>query len=150
MIFSVFPCTGKTSIASSSNNLIDLESSCLFVDEQRPDNWEEIYVNFTVDLSRQGYDVFVSSHKLVRDCLTKRGISFVSVFPSKELKGFWKEKLENRFKNDPSGKNRRAMEYIIKNFEDAIDDMNSDESTFCITNKDYKFENVISNCKFIF
>jgi hypothetical protein len=53
MIFSFFPCTGKTSIVSSSNNLIDLESSCLFVDEQRPDNWEEIYVNFAVDLSRQ-------------------------------------------------------------------------------------------------
>lgn len=145
MILSVFPCTGKTSVASYKNGFIDLESSCFFVDGQRPDNWEEIYVNFAVDLSKQGYTVFISSHKLVRDCMTKRNIPFVSVFPSKYLKEFWKDKLEKRFKEDNSDKNRRAMEYVIKNYEQSIDDMSKDMITFRIENKDYKFENVISN-----
>lgn len=144
MIYSGFPCIGKSTLAEKHHlPIIDLESSMLFVDGKRPDNWEKIYINYAEDLNRQGFDVFVSSHKSVRDEMKQRDVDFISIFPSKELKPEWERKLKERYYSNPTEKNQRAMNYILEHFEESIDDMSKDPRIFCIENADYSLASIL-------
>ena len=62
---------GKSTLAKNRNGFIDLESSNFFVNGERSPDWYIPYCEIALDLSKQGYDVFVSSHKVVRDELKK-------------------------------------------------------------------------------
>lgn len=100
---------------------------------ERPENWVQIYINYAIDLNSQGFDVFVSSHKSVREELRKRKVEFYSVYPSKDLKDAWVERLNKRYMAFPTEKNRRAMEYILAHFEESVDDMSNDPKPVEIT-----------------
>lgn len=147
MIFSGFPCIGKSTVTNNhkGSGVIDLESSMLFVDGKRPDNWEKIYINYAEDLNKQGYDVFVSSHKNVREELDSRGVDYVSIFPSKELKGEWERKLKARYEAEPTEKNKRAMDYILGHFDESVDDMQNDKHPCRLVDKDYMLIKVLTN-----
>ena len=136
MIISGFPCIGKSTLLSQQSSglhFIDLESSCMFVDGERPENWIQIYINYAMDLNCQGFDVFVSSHKNVREELRKREVNFYSVYPGKDLKDAWIERLNKRYMAFPDEKNRRAIEYISAHFEESVDDMSNDPNPIEIT-----------------
>ena len=105
MIYVGYSCIGKTSI-SGRDGFIDLESS-IFNDHS--ENWTEKYILTAENLSDQGYDVFVSSHKAVRDKLKEHNIKYICVFPAFNLEDAWFERLANRYKKIPSEKNLRAL-----------------------------------------
>ena len=66
MIYVGYQGIGKSSIAGK-NKCIDLESGNFWVDGKRDENWYIIYCNIAQHLSEQGYNVFLSSHKLLID-----------------------------------------------------------------------------------
>ena len=86
MIYVGYQGIGKSTLANKDLKYIDLESSNTFIDGERPKRWEAMYVNFAVCLSKQGYNVFISSHKVVRNEMLNRNIDFVSFVPSIALK----------------------------------------------------------------
>lgn len=59
---------GKSSCAGK-NDCIDLESSTFWFEGSRSENWYIPYCNIAMDLANQGYTVFTSSHKVVREQL---------------------------------------------------------------------------------
>lgn len=131
MIIIGFPCIGKSSVANKPINgytfsgFIDLESSN-FV---KNDNWVSEYCNVALDLSSQGYDVFVSSHESVRDYLSQfqDNDDIIEVFPSLNMYDEWIRRLKNRYKNDSSDKNKRAYDYVSNNFFSAVESMMYDD-----------------------
>lgn len=125
MIIIGYPCIGKTTLAKNNVKIIDLESSNFFVDEERLKNWYKMYCNVAVDLSKQKYIVFVSSHKLVIDhlcSLKEKGIITNSdigcIFPSESLKDCWIDKAYDRWNKSSLDKDRKAYDRI-KNFYNA-------------------------------
>lgn len=131
MIIIGFPCIGKSSVANEPlhdypfSGFIDLESSN-FV---KNDNWVSEYCNVALDLSKQGYYVFVSSHESVRDYLSQfqNDDDIIEVFPSLNMYDVWIKRLKNRYKNDSSDKNKRAYDYVSNNFFSAVESMMYDD-----------------------
>lgn len=131
MIIIGFPCIGKSSVANEPisgytfSGFIDLESSN-FV---KNDGWVSEYCNVALDLSSQGYDVFVSSHESVRDYLSQfqDNDDIIEVFPSLNMYDEWIRRLKNRYKNDSSDKNKRAYDYVSNNFFSAVESMMYDD-----------------------
>lgn len=74
MIIIGFPGIGKSSVTHAydgdinTTGYIDLESSNFVKDE----NWVKEYCDLAIDLELQGYNVFVSSHKKVREYLAEK------------------------------------------------------------------------------
>ena len=131
MIIIGFPGIGKSSVTraydgdTNTTGYIDLESS-IFV---KDDNWVKEYCDIAIDLELQGYKVFVSSHKKVREYLAEKQDIFpdiMEVFPSKEMRTEWLNKLECRYMKCKTDKNERALSYIRNNFDGAVDEMEND------------------------
>ena len=131
MIIIGFPGIGKSSVTrvcddeTNTTGYIDLESSNFVKD----DNWVKEYCCLAIDLDLQGYNVFVSSHKAVREYLAERQDIFpdiVEVFPSKEMRTEWLDRLESRYMKCKIAKNERALSYMRNNFDDAVDEMEHD------------------------
>lgn len=121
MIYVGFPCIGKSSIAGGKN--IDLESSNMFIGNSRSEGWEKIYCNIAIDLSKQGFNVFVSSHSLVWKELKNREQHFIAIFPSEQLEEVWIIRAEERYKNFPSDKNLKALNRIKSHFQEDIKEL---------------------------
>lgn len=117
MIIIGYPGIGKSSISNSDTRCIDLESSNFFVDDKRPDDWYKYYVQIAQHLSAQGYTVFVSSHKVVRDELKATNAEDVAVcFPNANLKEQWVERLFDRYKRTRLDKDLRAAMNVEQNY----------------------------------
>lgn len=124
MIVVGFPGIGKTSLAQYSYRRIDLESSNFWDGDHRPDDWHIYYCQTAVDLARQGYTVFVSSHKQVRDWLLENTTELVFViYPTLELKDAWIRKLELRYNASWSDKDRKAWDACKSSYEFNVQDM---------------------------
>ena len=125
MIIVGFPAIGKSSVcaeqAKIDHSCIDLESSNF----AKRTGWVEDYIRVATDLHTQGFNVFVSSHKEVRDELlrvTNPG-SVLLVFPCPELKDEWLRRLQERYQRNPSTKNYKALEYMMNNYDSAVQEM---------------------------
>ena len=123
MIIVGFPGIGKSWLASMSMMTIDLESSMMSVDGKRPDEWVKIYVNIAIDLSKQGKNVFVSSHKAVRDELEMRDEEALYIYPSLSLKDEWIAMLKRRYERTKLEKDLKALNYMGEHYEEAVKDM---------------------------
>lgn len=125
MIIVGYQGIGKSTLAKNGNGYIDLESSNFFVDDVRPDNWYIPYCNIAINLSKQGYVVFVSSHKCVRNYLTScaQGIRLVIICPSLRLKDQWIEKLENRYAHTGLIKDYKALMNAKDRYEENIKEL---------------------------
>ncbi len=145
MIIIGYQGIGKTTLSSTNKDFIDLESSTFFVDGNRRRDWYLEYCNVAESLSRQGYNVFVSSHKEVRDRLRRSDESVIAVVPSLDLKDFWIEKLRIRSEEDPSIKNKKAYLNARDRYEENIKEIKLDcHVTVEIYNKDYNLLNLIN------
>lgn len=108
---------GKSTLSLCLNDIgipfIDLESGCFWNDGVRADDWYKSYVNIALDLARQGYNVFVSSHKQVREELLKSFRNDIYVcYPSKNLKQEWIMKLRDRYTlSIPEEKSKKLQGY---------------------------------------
>lgn len=132
MIIIGFPGIGKSSVTraydgeTNTTGYIDLESSNFIKD----DNWVKEYCDLAINLELQGYNVFVSSHREVREYFTERQGIFqdvVEVFPAMYLYYEWMSRLLYRYSTNPSDKNYRAYNYIKNNFYTAIEEMEQDK-----------------------
>lgn len=134
---------GKSTTSNELDNCIDLESGNFFVDGKRSDDWYRIYVNIANNLSMQGNVVFVSSHKIVRECLNERNIEFISVFPSLELKEAWLEKLKRRYDKTNSDKDYKAWKNAEEGYDEQIQDLMKEHNTIVLSDDEYDLKKIV-------
>lgn len=148
-IYICYQGVGKSSTVNECDFFIDLESSN-FKDENgyRTDDWYVYYVNVAFDLASQGYSVFISSHDVVRKRVSYMkdeyypNIDIYVVYPSVELKYEWIERLENRYNENPTKKNKIAWLNAKDRFSENIAEMKKDAD-------DFGFDKVeIDTCKY--
>lgn len=121
------------------DGIIDLESSNFWfnkseTDEKRVrwDNWYDVYCNIAEDLSSQGFVVFVSSHKQVRERLAKSKENVLAIFPAISLKNEWIAKLEERYQasvenhDEYETKNFKALANAKDRYEENISEIKND------------------------
>ena len=134
--------------ADRVNNYLDKTSN--------PTNLDyETYCKIAIDLNNQGFYVFVSSHSVVIDYLynyykEKAAINMSLIYPDKSLYKNWCRRALERFLNDNSEKNRKALNRIIEHFNSDIDNIentcNLKRIGFIkIKDVDYDLEEVIEN-----
>ena len=107
-IISGYQGIGKSTLVKEhlyvENMFIDLESSNFFIEDSngekvRDENWYKAYGNIAISLAEQGYNVFISSHKVVRDYLEKQAkgkTKLLLIYPKEELQEPWIQKLFHR------------------------------------------------------
>lgn len=147
MIIIGYQGIGKSSISCAENNCIDLESSNFWNKEgKRPDDWYIYYCNIAADLSKQGFTVFVSSHKEVRDYLLNfiDKTMIVCIFPEPYLKDEWIQRLQDRYDNDPSEKNYKALMNAKDRFKENVEEMRaSGHLHYGISDMDYNLLDIV-------
>lgn len=133
MIITGYQGIGKSTLASKRMDVIDLESSCFWNYEEeygertgnktRPKDWYVYYGQVAIDLSKQGYTVFVSCHPQVREWIDKhRGYErFCAIFPSKSIEKEWVDRLQNRYDETKSEKDLAALEHAKNFYKKDID-----------------------------
>lgn len=106
---------------------IDLESSNFWVNGERSERWARVYAKLALELSKQGFIVFTSSHKVVReelDDLTNEDEYYsedvVVVYPSLALKDEWIEKLRIRYESTKLDKDYRAYMNAKEKYDENI------------------------------
>lgn len=142
MIYVGYQGIGKSSI-SGKNNCIDLESSNFWVDGERVNDWYKIYVNVAEHLSNQGYKVFMSSHKNVREELNKRKIEFKVIMPSIFLKEQWIKRLQQRYDKSQLYKDYKALRSAKEYYEENIEDLLQENHIIQIQDINYDLNNLI-------
>lgn len=142
MIYVGYQGIGKSSI-SGKNNCIDLESGNFWVDSKRIDDWYKIYVNIAEHLSNQGYKVFMSSHKVVREELNKRKIEFKVIMPSIFLKEKWIDKLQKRYDKSNLEKDYKALMNAKECYEENIEDLLQENHIIQIQDINYDLKDLI-------
>ena len=144
MIIIGYQGIGKSTLAKSDKSYIDLESSIYFHDGVRPENWHIFYCKTAEYLSKQGYFVFVSSHKPVREYLTQSKEKAIVICPDKGLKDEWISRLESRYNHTHKDKDFRAWQNAIQMFDSNIDDMNDcGLPVIAINNMKYDLQSLI-------
>lgn len=132
MIIIGYQGIGKSTLARHQldehgmSEYIDLESSCFWHDGKRPDDWYIYYCQMAEFLSRQGFRVFISSHKVVRDFLCDSKEQVFIICPKTDLKEGWIKRLEDRYNANPSDKNYKAWKNAEECFEQNIADLQSE------------------------
>ena len=142
MIYIGYQGIGKSSI-SGKDNCIDLESGNFWVNGARNENWYKEYVNIAQHLSNQGYKVFMSSHKIVREELNNRGIDFIAICPDLDLKDKWLKRLEERYNRTKTDKDYKALANGKEMYEENIKDLMEEKHTIIIRNIDYNLLDII-------
>jgi len=137
---------GKSTLARESKGFIDLESSTFYATGKRPDDWHCYYCKIAENLSEQGYVVFVSSHKSVRDYFKRSDEKAVIICPDVSLKGKWISKLHERFERCSTNKNLRAWKGAERYFDENISDlMNDGIPVIVIPSMGYRLDSLIRN-----
>lgn len=146
MIYIGYQGVGKSSI-SGKNNCIDLESGNFWVEGERVECWYKIYCNIAEHLSKQGYLVFMSSHKVVREELNKRNVEFIVITPCLELKEKWIERLQNRYNDSKIEKDYKALANAQNCYEENIKDLLKEDKKIVIKAIDYSLINLIKESR---
>lgn len=127
MIIIGYPGIGKSTLARKSRRYVDLESSLFMVNGKRVDDWYLVYCNIAKDISRQGNDVFVSSHEDVVRTLelmssVEDNLEVLSIVPeySVDMMDKWILRLKNRYEETQMEKDRRSYEYVKDNYQTSI------------------------------
>lgn len=145
MIIIGYQGIGKTTLSKSDARYIDLESSMFRVDGKRPDGWEILYCKVAADISRQGYSVFISSHKEVRDYLRRNcDEPYCAVIPALNLESQWIDKLKQRYIKSGSSKDYRAYVNALSGYSGDIPEIEADvENIIEIEDMNYSLSNLI-------
>lgn len=122
MIIIGYQGIGKSTLARSAKNTIDLESGCFWNGDYRPDDWYVYYCQVAIDLSEQGNTVFTSSHQVVRDYLASlpKNELIAVCYPSLKLKDEWIEKLRVRYERTHWQKDYKAWMNAVDRYDDNI------------------------------
>ncbi len=111
VLISAFPGTGKTYLYNNTDrNVLDSDSSNF-----NKDNFPSNYIKHIKSNIGKVDAIFISSHKKVREALVKNGLSYLLVYPKKQLK----EEYLNRYKN--RGSSDAFISFIDDNWDSFID-----------------------------
>ena len=115
---------GKSSLAGWKK-CVDLESGNFFVGAKRADDWYIPYCQTALNIADQGYTVFVSSHKEVREYLSTALLPeniarVVVICPHWSLRDDWIERLQERYDRTHLIKDYKALMNAMERFEDNI------------------------------
>lgn len=143
---------GKSTMSKKFLECIDLESSNFRIDGVRVDDWYKAYSNIALDLSRQGYIVFTSSHAPVREWLGTRNSTnekIVICYPAIALKDQWIEKLQKRYDASSLRKDYAALMNAKDRYADNIQEMIDDAKKYdfgrcCLINMDYDLDTCLA------
>ena len=143
MIICGYPGIGKSTIAKSEENVVDLESSIFRTgkDSVRPLLWEKYYCDMAIELSKQGNTVFVSTHTEVISYLEEHCDEPVIVmYPVEDLRDEWVERLKTRYEKSGSDKDFRAYISTNSEFNERVKALrNSKFGCIEITSMEYKY-----------
>lgn len=131
MIIIGYQGIGKSTAAKGDLYYIDLESTNFRVgpNGEKDEHWYAAYANVALDLSRQGYRVFTSSHAAVRQWLGEhqRVNDFIFIcYPSIDLRDKWIERLQKRFETSKLKKDELALLNAKDRYIDNIHEMMED------------------------
>lgn len=149
MIIIGYQGIGKSTLANKNNEYIDLESGNFWHSGIRPENWYIYYCNIAEHLSKQGYNVFVSSHEVVRKRLKNSSETVICIYPSILLAEQWTKKLKQRYNQSRLEKDYKAW----KNAEDRYHE-NISELMMCgipyieINSMDYDLKKLIESADY--
>ena len=126
---------GKSTAAKGDLRYIDLESTNFRVgpNGEKDEHWYAAYANVALDLSRQGYIVFVSSHAPVREWLGthQKTEEFIFIcYPAISLKDDWIDRLQKRFDQTGLKKDELALLNAKDRYVDNIREMITDGETY--------------------
>lgn len=142
MIYVGYQGVGKSSI-SGKNNCIDLESGNFWLNNTRSEEWYKIYCNIAKHLDNQGYNVFLSSHKAVREELNNRNIDFIVIYSSLQLKDKWILRLKKRYKKTNLEKDYKALKNAELMYEENIKNLMNEKNIIEIKDIEYNLINLI-------
>lgn len=135
---------GKSTLAKKDIRCIDLESGNFWISEKRHDDWYIPYCKIAVDLSSQGYVVFLSSHEVVRKCLSHIRNGIFVCYPELYLKDEWISRLEERYQKSKLDKDYKAWQNALDRYAENITEIiNSGFMEIPITSMDYSLEQLI-------
>ena len=140
---------GKSTCASKTAGVIDLESSNFKINGERDENWHIIYCRIAVSLARQGYIVLISSHDCVRKELraydTEDKYTVIIICPHYLLKDEWIQRLHSRYIQDKSDKNYAAWKDAEAHFIDSVQSMTQGAvfSIIFLNSMDYDLSSLI-------
>ena len=144
MIIIGYQGIGKSTLAKDSLKYIDLESGNFWINGERDEQWYKPYCNIANHLSAQGYTVFTSSHKEVREELKNSSEVVKIAFPALELKTDWLIRLTNRYNESMLEEDYKALMNASLHYEDNINDlMNEPFDKIIINNIDYNLRELI-------
>lgn len=141
---------GKSSCASAFTSCIDLESGNFFVGGKRSWDWYIPYCQIAMNLANQGYVVFVSSHKEVREMLATMPLlpnvgKVVAFCPDRSMKEAWIERLRKRYEETGLHKDYKALKGAEAHFEENIRDLvNCPLPTYQPAAMDYDLMNYVN------
>ena len=151
MIIVGYQGIGKSTLAKNGNGFIDLESSNFFINGVRSPDWYIPYCKIALNLSAQGYDVFVSSHQVVRTYLADHHTQdLVIACPSKDLKDEWTAKLADRYQATNLDKDFKAWKNAVVRYDENIDELlNQYGFDYCVVidSMNYDLESMLNGLK---
>lgn len=113
-LISAFPGCGKSYAFKNYKDIEIADSDSSKFDKK---NFPENYIQHIKDNIGKKDIIMISSHKEVRDALVKEGLSFILVYPEKEIK----EEFLQRYKDRKSPK--AFIDLLDKNWEAWIDEL---------------------------
>ena len=132
-IYICYQGVGKSNTVDSNTGFIDLESSNFRLEDgYRPDDWYKYYAQIAFDLATQGYSVFTASHDVVRKELARirdkyhPEIKIAIIYPNPELKDEWVERLQKRYDENPTRKNKAALGNAKDRLPENVKEMEAD------------------------
>ena len=138
MIIIGYQGIGKSSVANKHIEFIDLESGNFWNNGIRPNDWYIYYTNIANHLSKQGKNVFTSSHEVVRNALKDSKERVIVAYPSLDLKDKWLKRLEDRYNNTQLEKDYKALMNAKDRYEENIKELiNSGFETLEINDINY-------------
>ena len=151
MIIIGYQGIGKSTLANKDMKFVDLESGSFWYTNQMGEKtrhlyWYECYCNVAEHLSAQGYDVFVSSHKEVRERLQNSSEHVIAVVPSINLKTQWIAKLKSRYDASSLEKDYKAWLNAQDRYEENIKEIQHDYPNYVeIKLLEYDLKEIIDN-----
>ena len=142
MIIIGYQGIGKSTLAGCYN-CIDLESGNFWIDGKRDENWYIPYCNIAEHLSKQGFNVFTSSHQVVRDRLANSEEKVFCVFPSLALREEWISKLHLRYEATKLEKDYKAYMNAVDRYSENIKELADFKHTWVIHSMDYDLLEIV-------
>lgn len=149
MIIVGYQGVGKSSISGVVNGCIDLESGNFWANGKRGDDWYIVYANMAQHLSKQGFTVCTSSHKVVRNEIAKLDEVKVLVYPCLDLKEQWIDRLQARYDVTQKDKDYKALMNAKEMYNENIQDLMLEERFIHLPIKSipYNLKELISSIK---